>query len=175
MDRQPTLTGATLRLRPLQADDWAALYGVASDPQIWAVHPAHDRWQEAVFRAFFDDAMAQGGALVVEDKGTGAVIGSTRYQFYPPDSQAIEIGWTFLARAYWGGATNRELKHLMLDHALRSLDRVVFVVGADNVRSRRAMEKIGGRLSADAPQREMAGNAMPHVVYQITRAMFASA
>lgn len=63
MDRQPILEGDRLQLRPLRADDWAALYAVASDPLIWEVHPSHDRWQEPLFRTFFDDALAKGGAL----------------------------------------------------------------------------------------------------------------
>jgi RimJ/RimL family protein N-acetyltransferase len=63
LDRQPVLEGERLRLRPLVPADWEALFAVASDPLIWEQHPAHDRWQEPVFRAFFDDALANKGAL----------------------------------------------------------------------------------------------------------------
>lgn len=98
MDRQPTLEGERLRLRPLAADDWQALYRVASDRQIWALHPAHDRWQEPVFRAFFADALEKDGALVVIDKANGAVIGSSRFQNHDAGASSVEIGWTFLAR-----------------------------------------------------------------------------
>lgn len=167
-DPQPTLTGATVTLSPLRAEDWDALFAVAADPLIWEVHPAHDRWQEPVFRRFFADAMASGGCLVIRDKASGAVIGSSRYDRTRVEPGEVEIGWTFLARAYWGGATNREIKTLMVAHALRWWDAAVFYVGETNIRSRRAMEKIGGELLADrVPVFDMAGVATPHVVYAI--------
>ena len=175
LNRQPTLEGETLLLRPLRADDWDALYAVASDPLIWAVHPGHDRWQEEVFREFFANAMHHRGALVVIDKASCAIIGSSRYQgLDDADGGSVEIGWTFVARDYWGGATNRELKRLMLNHALASVARVDFRVGEDNVRSRGAMVKIGGRLSDRFEVAEMAGKPVRHVIYEIDRAGFAN-
>lgn len=175
LNRQPTLEGETLLLRALRDDDWDALYAVASDPLIWAVHPAHDRWQEPVFREFFANAMHHRGALAVIDKASGAIIGSSRYQgFDDADGGSVEIGWTFLARAYWGGATNRELKRLMLSHALASVARADFRVGEENVRSRGAMVKIGGQLSDRTEIAEMAGKSVRHVIYEIDRAGFAS-
>lgn len=173
LDRQPTLEGERLLLRPLRADDWDALYAVASDPLIWQQHPAHDRWREDVFRVFFDDALAQGGALVISDRTSGAVIGSSRYQgLDEAGGGSVEIGWTFLARAHWGDGTNRELKRLMLAHALASVAECRFVVGEANHRSRRAMEKIGGQLSGRVDERPMAGNIVRHVTYVITRENF---
>ena len=167
-DPQPTLVGATVTLSPLCAADWDALFAVAADPLIWAVHPAHDRWQEPVFRRFFADAIASGGCLVVRDRASGAVIGSSRYDRTRAEPGEVEIGWTFLARAYWGGTTNREIKTLMIDHALRWFDAAVFYVGERNIRSRRAMEKIGGvLLPGRTPVFDMAGVATPHVVYAI--------
>ena len=175
MNRQPVLTRERLLLRPLRPDDWDALYAVASDPLVWELHPAHDRWQEPAFRTFFDDALAKGGALAVIDQASGAIIGSSRFQAYDPaDGGSVEIGWTFLARSHWGRSTNRELKRLMLAHALQSVARVNFRVGAANLRSRRAMEKIGGHLSDRVEQVEMAGVIVEHVTYEITRESFAS-
>lgn len=175
LDRQPMLEGEHIRLRPLRPDDWGALFAVAADPLIWAQHPAHDRWQEPVFRAFFDDALANRGALVVVDAATGAVIGSSRYQGLDESGGgAVEIGWTFLARSHWGGRTNRELKRLMLAHALASVAEVRFVVGENNTRSRRALERIGAQLTDRREERAMAGGAMIlHLTYTITRKDFA--
>jgi RimJ/RimL family protein N-acetyltransferase len=179
MDRQPTLEGQNLLLRPLRSEDWDALYAVASDPLIWEVHPANDRWQEPVFRAYFDDALAQGGAMAVIDRSTGALVGSSRWQGYDPACQktggggSVEIGWTFLARSHWSGAYNPELKRLMLTHAFKHVERVVFRVGETNLRSRRAMEKIGGRLIDAIDYTQMAGREVAHVVYVITRESFA--
>lgn len=175
MDRQPVLEGERLLLRPLQPDDWDALYAVASDPLVWELHPASDRWQEGVFRAFFADALAQGGALIVIDKASGAVIGSSRMQAYDPaDGGSVEIGWTLLARSHWGGETNREMKRLMLAHCFRYVERVDFRIGENNLRSRRAMEKIGGRLSTrDGGVVQTVSGPARHVVYEITRESFA--
>ncbi len=175
MDRQPVLEGERLLLRPLAAEDWDALYAVASDPLIWQLHPANDRWQEGVFRAFFADALAQGGALAVIDKASGRVVGSSRFQAYDrAGGGSVEIGWTFLARSHWNGAFNPELKRLMLAHALRFVERVDFRVGEHNLRSRRAMEKIGGRLSDRFDIAETASGPARHVVYEITRESFAA-
>ena len=142
---QPVLRGQLLWLRPLRAGDWEQLYAVASDPLIWEQHPASDRYKEDVFREFFREAMESGGAFVILDAENGRVIGSSRYLGYDPARSEIEIGFTFLARAYWGGVYNRELKNLMLGHAFRFVRHVVFLVGLENWRSQKAMEKIGGR------------------------------
>lgn len=174
MDRQPVLEGERLVLRPLAQADWAPLFAVASDRQLWALHPMHDRWQEPVFREFFDDALANKGALAVIEKETSAIIGSSRFQDYRPDGGGqVEIGWTFLARDRWGLGYNTELKRLMLAHALRFVRRVVFRVGKDNVISRKAMAKIGGRLTDEVDIRERGGRMIEHVVYEIAREDFA--
>lgn len=141
---QPTLRGDLLELRPLRAEDFGELFAVAADPLIWAQHPARDRGEEGPFRIFFGESLASGGALVAIDRADGRIIGSSRYHGFDPDRSEVEIGWSFLARAYWGGRCNGEMKRLMLDHAFRFVTRVVFLVGPDNLRSRRALEKIGG-------------------------------
>lgn len=174
MDRQPVLEGSRLILRPLAAQDWDALHAVASDPQLWAKHPSHDRWQEPVFRAFFDEAMARGGALAIIDRATGKIIGSSQFAAPDPDHpDEIELGWSFLARAYWGRGYNAEFKRLMLTHALAHYEQAVFQVGEDNAISRRAMENIGGVLTARIRMIERAGSMVQHVIYQITREGFA--
>jgi RimJ/RimL family protein N-acetyltransferase len=174
MDRQPVLEGERLLLRPLTPADWDALFAVASDPQVWALHPAHDRWREPVFRAFFADALANEGALVVIDKTTGEIVGSSRFQGYDPaDGGSVEIGWTFLARRLWGAGLNAEMKRLMLAHALRYVERVLFRVGENNVVSRGAMKNIGGRLTDRTDITILAGEPVVHVVYEIDRAGFA--
>ncbi|OYW46830.1 MAG: GNAT family N-acetyltransferase [Sphingomonadales bacterium 32-68-7] len=175
MDRQPTLAGERLLLRPLAEQDWDALYTVASDRELWARHPMHDRWQEPVFRAFFADALAQGGALAVIEKETGETVGSSRFQYHEPEQGgSVEIGWTFLARRLWGEGYNAEMKRLMLTHAFGFVERVVFRVGEDNVISRGAMANIGGRLTDEIEMAETPLGPVPHVVFEITRASFAA-
>ena len=141
---QPHLKGDLVELRPLLAEDFDALYAVAADPLIWEQHPANDRHEKEVFEVFFSDAMESGGALLVTDVTTGNVIGSSRYHGYDEEKNEIEIGWTFLARSHWGSVYNREIKHLMLQHAFGFVDNVILIVGIHNYRSQRAVEKIGG-------------------------------
>ena len=143
-DLQPTLRGDLLELRPLRADDFDALFAAAADPLIWEQHPESDRYTSEKFRRYFEGAMQSGGAFAVRDLETGEIIGSTRFHGYEPVAREIEIGWTFLARSHWGGAYNQEMKRLLLEHAFRFVDRVVFLVGPANIRSQRAVEKIGG-------------------------------
>ena len=140
---QPNLKGELIELRPLAPEDWDDLFAVASDPLIWEQHPESDRYKENVFKVFFREALECGGAFVVIDAQTQHIIGSTRFYGYDPDKSEIEIGWTFLARKYWGGGYNAEMKRLLLNHAFKFVESVVFFVGETNFRSQRAMEKIG--------------------------------
>ncbi|MGA0544807.1 GNAT family N-acetyltransferase [Brevundimonas sp. VNH65] len=168
-DPLPTLEGAHVRLRPLSPGDRAALFAVASDPLIWEQHPAHDRWRPAVFDAFFDEALAEGGGLAIEDPATGAVIGSSRYSTRRAGPDEVEIGWTFLARTYWGGGRNPEMKRLMLNHAFTAFDAAIFRVGADNRRSRLALERIGAVLTDRRDLAVLGDRPVEHVVYLIRR------
>jgi RimJ/RimL family protein N-acetyltransferase len=171
-DIQPVLFGERIGLRPLKESDWPDLFAVASDPLLWALHPASDRYQEPVFRRFFAEALASRGALVAIEK-SGKMIGSSRYNLNKELTDQAEIGWSFLARSHWGGGFNREVKLLMLRHAFRFVAKVYFRVGETNLRSRRAMEKLGGVLS---DRKEMIhlpdGTPVEHVVYEITRDQF---
>lgn len=169
MDRQPVLRSGLLELRPLRESDWDELYAVARDPLIWEQHPASDRWKEEVFRGFFREAMASGGALVAIDPRDGRIIGSSRYHDYDPAKREVEIGWSFLARDRWGGRWNGEMKRLMLAHAFRFVDRVLFVIGPENRRSRRAVEKIG---AVYAGTKDVGADAK--VVYSLNKEFFLS-
>lgn len=164
-DLQPTLKSEMLELRPLLPDDFEALYAVASDPLIWEQHPNSDRYKPDVFRKFFDEALASGGAFVVLDRKTGRVIGSSRFHCYDLVRSEIEIGWTFLARSHWGGIYNGELKRLMLAHAFKFVDNVIFFIGSTNIRSQRALEKIGGVRAGTKSD----PNGRESFIYRITR------
>ena len=142
VDLKPTLTGGLVHLRPLRESDWHALFAVASDPLIWEQHPRPDRCTEPVFREFFRQGIESGGALLATDAVTGEVIGSSRFRHFPELAE-IEIGWTFIARSHWGGRYNAEMKRLMLRHAFQFVQRVVFYVGERNIRSQKAVEKLG--------------------------------
>jgi RimJ/RimL family protein N-acetyltransferase len=165
-DFQPTLTGPTVIVRPVTADDWAELFAAGSDPEIWKVHPRSNRYTEPAFRVYFDSAVASKMAFVFVDRVTGRLIGSSRYYGYDAALSEVEIGWTFIVRSHWGGATNREVKRLMLDHAFGFVDTVVFWVGEKNWRSQGAMTKIGGVKRNGLFTRELSG-ATPHFIFEI--------
>jgi RimJ/RimL family protein N-acetyltransferase len=166
---QPHLVGDLLELRPLKPEDWESLFAVASDPQIWEQHPVHDRYREEVFKEFFREALESGGALAVIDRKTQKIIGSSRYFKFEPRKREIEIGWTFLARSYWGGKYNGELKRLMLDHAFKFVESVIFLIGPANIRSQKAVEKIGGVMTERREETNLHGKTVEHVVYQIKK------
>ena len=142
-DLQPTLAGPLVTLRPLDSTDHDRLYAVAADPLIWEQHPDKSRSQPAGFKAFFQQALDSGGALLALETDSGRVIGSSRYHGCDEVADEVEIGWTFLARSHWGGRYNAEMKRLMLEHAFRFVGRVVFLIDPANYRSQRAIEKVG--------------------------------
>jgi len=170
-DFQPTLTGPTVIVRPVTAADWAELFAAGSDPEIWKVHPSPDRYTEPAFRQYFDGAVASNMAFVFVDRSTGRLIGSSRYHGHDTGRSEIEIGWTFVVRSHWGGATNREVKRLMLDHAFTFVDTVIFWVGENNWRSQGAMTKIGG-IKRDGLFTREASGAMPYVIFEITKSRY---
>lgn len=169
LDRQPFLSSDLLVLRPLRPNDFEALYAVAKDPLIWAQHPEPTRYQRGIFEIFFRTALSCAGALVAIDPTDNKIIGSSRFDHYKEERCEVEIGWTFLSRSHWGGKYNGEMKRLMLEYAFGCVQTVLFVIGSRNLRSRRAVEKIGGRsrsfstLSFDVEK----------VVYEITRDRYA--
>jgi RimJ/RimL family protein N-acetyltransferase len=143
-DLQPTFKGDLLELRPLQATDFNDLFAVAADSLIWEQHPVKDRYQKEIFEDFFRESLESGGALIAIDSKEGKAIGSSRFHGYDHNKSEVEIGWTFLARSHWGGVYNREMKRLMFEHAFNYVNSVIFLVGIQNIRSQRAVEKIGG-------------------------------
>ncbi|MGZ5545840.1 MAG: GNAT family N-acetyltransferase [Limisphaerales bacterium] len=169
-DLQPHLRGELIELRPLAPEDWDELFAVASDSLIWEQHPERDRYKEEIFRVFFKDALESGGAFVVVDKNRQHIIGSTRFYGYDPEKSEIEIGWTFLARKYWGGRYNREMKELLLDHAFKFVETVIFFVGETNFRSQKAMEKIGAIKLGTATRAYGNHPAATNVKYVIRKA-----
>lgn len=168
MNLQPTLENELITLRPLRENDFKALYEVAKDPLIWEQHPNADRYKKGKFKKLFDEFIESRGTLITIDVKTGQVIGASRYHNYNKTKSEVEIGWTFLARAYWGGAYNKAMKHLMLKHAFKFVNNVVFLVGPENIRSQKAVEKIGGKFVG----KRLDGSGRESIVYQITADKF---
>jgi RimJ/RimL family protein N-acetyltransferase len=166
---QPILSNKLVELRPLRSEDYSDLYAVAADPLIWEQHPVKNRHDRTEFQAFFGESLASGGALVAIDAKTQRMIGSSRFHGYDRENSEVEIGWTFLARSHWGGIFNRQVKELMLQHAFRFVNRVVFLVDPQNMRSQRAVEKIGAVRVGWRPD----AGGRDSYVYEITASAFA--
>lgn len=138
-----TLQDEKVILRPLMSGDLDALYAVASDPLIWAQHPNPDRYKKEVFEVFFKGAMASDGAFLILDASTGEPMGSSRFYDYMPDTREVKIGYTFFARKCWSQGFNTAAKRLMTQHAFQWVDRIIFHIGAGNLRSQIAIGRIG--------------------------------
>jgi RimJ/RimL family protein N-acetyltransferase len=173
-DLQPTLKGHLIEIRPLRQEDFNALFAAASDPLVWEQHPESDRYKRDVFQKFFDGAIESKGAFAIIERKSGRIIGSSRYCNLKPAENEVEIGWTFLERVFWGGSYNRELKSLMLGHAFRFVDRVLFVVGEKNFRSQRALEKIGARFLKKAQVPGPDSTMRVNFVFVVTRSSYSA-
>lgn len=145
MNVQATLENENVKLVPLNPNDLEELFSVASDPKIWEQHPNKDRYKREVFQNFFQGAIESKGAFKIIDKNTGEIAGSTRFYDYNPKENSIFIGYTFYATKFWGSKLNPQVKKLMLDYIFQFVDKVNFHVGKDNIRSQKAMEKLGAK------------------------------
>lgn len=169
LDLQPTLENDLVILRPLDLKDYTSLYQIASDPLIWVQHPCSDRYKEDVFKVFFADSLNSKGALIVVNKMTNQAIGSTRFKRINGVDNAIEIGWTFLSRIYWGGQYNKSIKYLMCTYAFKAIDDIVFYIDKQNIRSQKAVEKLGGIRIISPEFSQLISNNKSNLTYRISK------
>lgn len=157
-----------VKLVPLVAEDFEVLYQVASDPAIWQQHPFKDRYKKEVFQLFFDGAVSSQTAFLIKTKATDQLIGTTRFYDYKPSGRSIAIGYTFLSVTTWGGQYNSAIKKLMMDYAFRFVDQIYFHVGVHNIRSQKAVEKLGAKMVREM-NFDHNGTAVPHYEYVLSR------
>lgn len=143
MNLQPLLTNDIVTLKPLQKEDFEALYKVASDKLLWEQHPNFDRYKREVFEDFFEKALQSKGAFIITDTKTKEVIGSSRFYNYDEKSSIIVIGYTFIDRKLWGTHYNATVKKLMMEYAFQHVNNIQWHVGETNFRSQKAVEKLG--------------------------------
>lgn len=166
---QAILQDQEYELIPLQQGDFAALYEVASDPEVWKQHPNKDRYQKEVFRNFFTGAMESKGAFKIIEKASGNILGSTRFYDYDEEDNSIFIGYTFYGTDSWGKGINRKIKKLMLDYIFGFMNQVHFHVGKDNIRSQKAMEKLGAHAIAEQEVAYFGEPSRTNIVYEIKK------
>jgi N-acetyltransferase len=140
------LEGRVVRLEPLARHHEQNLFEAAQDERIWRWMPYDASASPETFHAWLEDALAASesgteAAFATVDAGTGDPVGSTRYLALRPEHRVLEIGWTWLAPAYWQTGANVEAKMLMLEHAFENLGslRVELKTDSRNERSRAAL------------------------------------
>ena len=166
---QPTLSNEFVKLVPLKEEDFEVLYKVASDPLIWEQHPNKNRWQREVFQNFFKGAIESKGAFLIYNAKTNEAIGSSRFYDWNTEKSNVSIGYTFFARSHWGGKYNPSCKHLMMQHAFKYVDSVIFHIGADNIRSQKAILKLGAIKIAEEKIAYYGEDTKLNFVYQINK------
>ncbi len=147
--RPVTLTGRRVRLEPLDARHLDDLAGVGLDPAIWTWTIARPTDRDGL-RTWLEAALANAAAgtevpFATIELASGRAIGSTRFLSIVPEHRRLEIGWTWLGRAFQRSGANREAKLLQLTHAFEVLhaNRVEFKTDSRNEASRAALLGIG--------------------------------
>jgi N-acetyltransferase len=165
---QSKLESSLLALKPLRREDLEGLYAAAADPDVWAGHPAKDRYKREVFEKYFEFLLGTASTLVVIDQASKKIIGCSRYYPAPDQPGSISIGFTFLNNAYWGGAMNFEMKRLMLDYAFKNFGEVWLHIAPDNIRSQKATLKLGAEHVYDA-MLNLSGTPAPAMCFRLKK------
>ncbi|TMV45150.1 GNAT family N-acetyltransferase [Paenibacillus mesophilus] len=144
------LHGSAVRLVPLKQEHAEALYETARGQSVWSYIPVRLESPEHM-QSIVSDAVAAAelGAempYTIMDNRDNRVLGSTRLFDLSDDHRSVEIGWTWLTPSVWRTRVNTECKLLLLTHAFESMGaiRVQLKTDSRNVRSREAIERIGG-------------------------------
>lgn len=142
------LEGQLVVLEPLEEAHAEDLWRAAQAPEIWrwlahigSSREHFDRWLELSLAASAED---REGVFATRDRGSGEIVGSSRYLAVRPADRVVEVGWTWLNPSVWGSGVNVEQKLLMLGHAFETLGcvRVELKTDARNERSRAAIAAI---------------------------------
>jgi N-acetyltransferase len=163
------LKGTLIQLVPLEEVHFEKLFMVASDPLIWEQHPNKKRYQKAVFRTYFDGALLSKGAFIIIDIKTNAIVGSSRFYEYDENNNSIKIGYTFIGRNFWGKNYNIELKQLMINYAFENLTTIIFEIGANNIRSQKAIDKIGAQKIGEHEVQYFGEELKLNFIYQLNK------
>lgn len=143
------LEGENVILIPLEKEHFPELLEAASNPEIWKLTSVNYSVPEIFFdnnnKALNDKEKGTVYPFIIKDKSTNKIIGTTRFLEISGIDKKLEIGVTWLKKEYWGTITNIECKYLLLKYCFENLKfgRVQFRAKADNIRSRKAIEKIG--------------------------------
>jgi RimJ/RimL family protein N-acetyltransferase len=151
---RPTLENAFVRLEPIEERHREPLRAAGAEPELWRFHPMNFFNQS--FDSWFDHYLATSisGAnqcWSVFDKASRRHMGSTSYLIatnIPPPARRVEIGSTWYNRDVWAGAVNPSCKRMLMAHGFEqlALNRVELKLDATNIRSFRAIARLGARF-----------------------------
>lgn len=153
--KHPTeLIGQRVKLIPLDTSHLDQLSLLAQEKSIWEFNPFDTDGDNI-------EKLLRGLNQSIERRKTGEhypfaivrsdnnkVIGTTRYWQINQEHRSLEIGGTWMHPDYWGTGLNTECKYLLLTHCFQILKtvRVQIKASEKNIRSRKAIEKIGAKL-----------------------------
>jgi RimJ/RimL family protein N-acetyltransferase len=161
------LKGNEVELLPLEAVHLDSLFLAASNKEIWELTSV-DYSVKEIFYPNFNNALNErnsGSAypFVIIHKDSNTIIGTTRLLEICPNDKKIEIGVTWIMKEFWGTTVNLECKLLLLNYCFETLEanRVQFRAKDNNLRSRRAIEKIGGVFEGVLRKDKIEPNGVP--------------
>ena len=170
------LEGDQVRLLPMARDHVAALEQAAQDGELWNLRVtsvpepgAAAAYVEAALKGYADGHMCP---WVVQDKASGAILGTTRYHDIVPAVERLEIGYTWYRRSVQRTHVNTTCKLLLMQHAFDTLGARLVGWRTDNYNfaSQKAIERLGARkdgvLRHHALRRD--GTVRDMVMYSLT-------
>jgi RimJ/RimL family protein N-acetyltransferase len=166
----PVLEDGNILLTPLIHEHFNQLFEIASDPILWEHHPMATAFEKKTFEKFFAEAINT-GSLLIFDKIKGTTIGCTRFYNFNSKESSVVIGHTFISRNYWGTGYNTRTKSMMLSYAFNFVQKVIFYVVKENIRSRKALEKIGA-ITGDEVTRVYDDKSLVCVTYHIKNPLY---
>ena len=146
-----TISGSHAMLEPLSLDHLAGMIEAVKDEELWNLWftsiPSPETAEAYIKTAL--DMRENAGAMpfIVREKGTGKIIGCTRYFNVDESNQRLEIGYTWYSESYQRTGLNTECKYLLLTHAFEKLDAIAveFRTHWHNLKSRAAIARLGAK------------------------------
>jgi len=152
IDHWTVLSGQVVDLIPLQKEHFPELVKLSKDKRIWEFYIFNwydsEKFLDVLKSAIVEKEKGTQFPFIIYHKPEKKIIGSTRFLEIQPLHKKLEIGWTWLHPDYWGTEVNLECKLLLLTFCFEKLQamRVQLKTDENNLRSRKAIEKIGGKF-----------------------------
>ena len=149
IDTNLIIEGNTITLVPLEMKYKEQLYEAINNPDVWKYTwrevKTFDDIEQMLLIAVQNKDDGKQLPFIVKDKLSGEVIGTTRIGDIDIANRNVEIGWTWFSPSVWRTKVNTECKFLLLQYCFEELKvlRVQFSISGQNIRSQKAVERIG--------------------------------